>query len=150
MAGSISGYSGRNSLGLQAEFLSRYLERGFDLVADCLLNATFSDEELDKERRIIIDDIARRRTTWSGGVPAVPIRACGRSTPIASILSARWNLWRGSPGASYCNTFVATTAIKNLTLAVVGDVEPNRVDRQGRDTLLRRLRSKRATVRGRR
>jgi len=43
MAGSISGYSGRNSLGLQAEFLSRYLERGFDLVADCLLNATFSD-----------------------------------------------------------------------------------------------------------
>ncbi|HEY5285121.1 MAG TPA: insulinase family protein, partial [Polyangia bacterium] len=45
MAGGLSGYSGRNSLGLQAEFLSRYFERGFDLVADCILNAAFSEEE---------------------------------------------------------------------------------------------------------
>jgi zinc protease len=57
MAGALTGYSGRNSLGLQAEFLSRYFERGFDLVADCILNAAFSEDELEKERRIVLDDI---------------------------------------------------------------------------------------------
>ncbi len=127
MAGSISGYSGRNSLGLQAEFLSRYLERGFDLVADCLLNATFSDEELDKERRIVIDDIRAQednlgqvafRLFHSGMWKKHPYRLdpLGTSDSVA-----------GFTRRKLLQHFRRHYAIKNLTLAVVGDVEPNRV-----------------------
>src|SRR6185436_14828836 len=57
MAGNLSGYSGRNSLGVQAEFLARHWERGLELLADCLLNASFSEDELEKERRIVLDDL---------------------------------------------------------------------------------------------
>ena len=127
MAGSISGYSGRNSLGLQAEFLSRYLERGFDLVADCLLNATFSDEELDKERRIIIDDIRAQednlgqvafRLFHSGMWKKHPYRL----DPLGTLESVA-----GFTRRKLLQHFRRHYAIKNLTLAVVGDVEPNRV-----------------------
>jgi zinc protease len=127
MAGSISGYSGRNSLGLQAEFLSRYLDRGFDLVADCLLNATFSDEELDKERRIIIDDIRAQednlgqvafRLFHSGMWKKHPYRL----DPLGTLESVA-----GFTRRKLLQHFRRHYAIKNLTLAVVGDVEPNRV-----------------------
>ena len=127
MAGSISGYSGRNSLGLQAEFLSRYLERGFDLVADCLLNATFSDEELDKERRIVIDDIRAQednlgqvtfRLFHSGMWKKHPYRLdpLGTTDSVAGFTRRR-----------LMQHFRRFYAIKNLTLAVVGDVDPSRV-----------------------
>ena len=127
MAGSISGYSGRNSLGLQAEFLSRYLERGFDLVADCLLNATFSDEELDKERRIVIDDIRAQednlgqvafRLFHSGMWKKHPYRL----DPLGTAESVA-----GFTRRKLLQHFRRHYAIKNLTLAVVGDVEPSRV-----------------------
>jgi zinc protease len=127
MAGSISGYSGRNSLGLQAEFLSRYLDRGFDLVADCLLNATFSDEELDKERRIVIDDIRAQednlgqvtfRLFHSGLWKQHPYRLDPLGTADSVAGFTRRKLLQ------YFHRFYA---IKNLTLAVVGDVDPSRV-----------------------
>ena len=87
---SIGGFSGRNSLGVRAELLSRHWERGLEILADCLLNAAFSDEELEKERRQVLDEIcARRRTTSAGGVPPVPRSACGSGTPTASTCSAR-------------------------------------------------------------
>jgi zinc protease len=127
MAGSISGYSGRNSLGLQAEFLSRYLERGFDLVADCLLNASFSDEELDKERRIIIDDIRAQEDNL--GQVAFRLFHSGlwkkhpyRLDPLGTADSVA-----GFTRRKLLQHFRSHYAIKNLTLAVVGDVDPNRV-----------------------
>jgi len=57
LAGSLSGYAGRNSVGVQAEFLSRNWEQGAELFADCLLHASFPDDELEKERKIVLDDI---------------------------------------------------------------------------------------------
>lgn len=127
MAGSISGYSGRNSLGLQAEFLSRHLERGFELMADCLLNATFSDEELDKERRIVLDDLRAQednlgqvafRLFHSGMWKRHPFRMDPLGTPESVAGFTRRKL---------VHHFRRHYSIKNLTLAVVGDVEPSRV-----------------------
>jgi zinc protease len=127
MAGSISGYSGRNSLGLQAEFLSRHLERGFDLVADCLLNATFSEEELDKERRIILDDLRAQEDNL--GQVAFRLFHSGmwrrhpyRMDPLGTADSVS-----GLTRRKLIHHFRRYYSIKNLTLAVVGDVDPNRV-----------------------
>ena len=44
MAGNIGGNPGGNSVGLRGEFLTRHLERGFDLFAECLLEPAFSEE----------------------------------------------------------------------------------------------------------
>lgn len=127
MAGSLSGYSGRNSVGLQAEFLSRYFERGFDLMGDCLVNATFSEDELEKERRIVLDDIRAQEdnlgqaafrlfhaTLWRKH----PYRLdpLGTSESISALTRRR-----------LLQHFHRYYDISNLTIAVVGDVEPNRV-----------------------
>src|SRR5262249_50556063 len=57
MAGSIGGFSGRNSFGLRAEMLARHWERGLEILADCMLDPALSDDELEKERRQALEEI---------------------------------------------------------------------------------------------
>ena len=57
MAGSIGGFSGRNSFGLRGEMLARHWERGLELFADCILDPAFADDELEKERRQALEEI---------------------------------------------------------------------------------------------
>jgi len=59
-AGSVSGAGGRNSVSLRAEALSRHFERTFTLFADCLLEPAFPEEELERERHLLLQEIAAR------------------------------------------------------------------------------------------
>jgi zinc protease len=127
MAGALTGYSGRNSLGLQAEFLSRYFERAIDLVADCLQNATFAEAELEKERRIVLDDIRAQedslgQVTFQLFHSAMWQRHPYRLDPIGTIQSVAALTRR-----KLMNHFRQRYSTSNLTIAVVGDVDPPRV-----------------------
>ncbi|NOK17766.1 M16 family metallopeptidase, partial [Corallococcus carmarthensis] len=59
-AGNVSGQGGRNSVSLKADFLSRYFEPGFRLFADVLLNPAFREEEVARERALLLQDILTR------------------------------------------------------------------------------------------
>ena len=59
-AGSIAGAGGRNSVSLRTETLSRHLERAFAVFADCLLGPAFPEEELERERALLLQEIAAR------------------------------------------------------------------------------------------
>jgi len=59
-AGSIAGAGGRNSVSLRAEALSRHFDRAFTLFADCLLAPAFPEEELERERHLLLQEIAAR------------------------------------------------------------------------------------------
>lgn len=57
MASSISGFSGRNSLGLSGTFLSEHFDRGLDLFLECLLTPSFDKEEVERERWMVMQDL---------------------------------------------------------------------------------------------
>ena len=59
-AGSIAGAGGRNSVSLRAEALSRHFDRAFTLFADCLLDPAFPEEEVERERSLLLQEIAAR------------------------------------------------------------------------------------------
>jgi zinc protease len=56
-AGTLSGSSGRNSFGMDGEFLSRHFEAGMSLFSECLLASTFPEAELEKERALLLEEI---------------------------------------------------------------------------------------------
>src|SRR5690606_27884140 len=56
-AGGLGGVSGRNSVGLRAELLSRHLDRGLDVFCDCLFDPVFPDEEIEREKRQMLEEI---------------------------------------------------------------------------------------------
>jgi len=60
-AGSLSGFSGRNSLGISGKFLSRDLYAGLELLADVVLNAAFPSSEMEKVREDILAGIKAKK-----------------------------------------------------------------------------------------
>jgi len=127
MAGALSGYSGRNSLGVQAEFLSRYFERGFDLVADCILNATFSEDELEKERRIVLDDIRAQEDNLGQVAFKLFHSAMWQKHPYRLDPMGTAETVASFTRRKLITHFRQRYSTSNLTIAVVGDVDPTRV-----------------------
>ncbi len=60
LGGSLQGFSGQNTIGLQARFLSQNLDKALPLFAEVLMTPTFPGEELDKLRPRVIAQIKRQ------------------------------------------------------------------------------------------
>jgi zinc protease len=60
-AGSLEGFSGRNSLGVSGKFLSQDLYAGLELFSDLILNADFPPEEIEKVREDILAAIKAKK-----------------------------------------------------------------------------------------
>jgi len=61
LGGSLNGFSGRNTTGISADFMSRHFERAIELVADVAKNPSFPPAEIERKRREIIFAIERRK-----------------------------------------------------------------------------------------
>ncbi|HTO52725.1 MAG TPA: pitrilysin family protein [Myxococcota bacterium] len=126
IAADLSGFSGRNSFGLQGDFLSESLDQGLDLFSDVLLHPAFDPQEVDKqkvERRAAL----RRREDNLGTkafelfqkelYPAHPYRFSSLGTSESLEKIDRRSL------ESYWSSFAQP---ENAVLGVVGDVDPDR------------------------
>lgn len=127
LAGSLTGYAGRNSVGLQAEFLSRNWEQGLDLVGDCLLHASFPDPELDKERRIVLDDIRAQDDNLGQAAFRLFQSLMWKRHPYRMDLIGTADSVSGLTRRRLVIHFRKHYPPGGLTLSVVGDVEPARV-----------------------
>jgi len=130
MAGSLSGYSGRNSLGLAAEFLTRYWGQGLEILADCLQNPTFPENEIVRERRLILDDIKAQEDNLTHVVFQAFHRALWSRHPYRlDPLGSKASL-EGFSARQVRAFFRRHYTPAGLTLAVVGDVDPDEVIEQ--------------------
>ncbi|MCK5215777.1 MAG: insulinase family protein [Candidatus Omnitrophica bacterium] len=60
LGASLAGFSGRNSFGVQMEFLSQDIQWCVDLLVDILMNPTFNEDELIKERKDMLTAILQQ------------------------------------------------------------------------------------------
>ena len=126
MAGAIGGFSGRNSFGLRAELLSRNWERGLDILADCILNPTFPDGELEKERHQVLDELHSQEDNLSSVAFRLFAESLYKKHPYrfdvlgtaASVSGFSQKMLRDAYGRWF--------PLADMTLAIVGDVDPAR------------------------
>ncbi|MFH1148025.1 MAG: pitrilysin family protein [Pseudomonadota bacterium] len=123
MAGSITGFSGKNTFGLSGTFLSRFFARGFHVFSDIMINPAFAKEELEKLRPVLL----------------AQLKAQEDSLPALTFLNFSRLLYEGYPYAlnplGTCENIRRFSAQEirkirknsvvpgNLVLSVVGDVE---------------------------
>ncbi len=97
MAGSISGFNGKNTFGLKADFLSRFLEPGLKLTRDVLLTPAFDNEEAEKIRPELLAVLKQQEDS----LPSLGFKEFNRI------------LFQGHPYA--LNTVGSETSIKSFT-----------------------------------
>jgi len=57
LGGELNAYTTKEETCIYASILAQYIDRAIELIADILINATFPERELEKEKEIIIDEI---------------------------------------------------------------------------------------------
>lgn len=127
MAGSLGGFSGRNTMGIAGEFLAANAERGLALLAGCLLTPSFREDELELERRRLLEQI-RTETDQPGSVafrlfheamfPRHPYRMqiIGDAASVASFTRRSLVDWHQR-----------WLQLSQMVLTITGDVDPEKI-----------------------
>ena len=74
MAGSLTGFSGRNTFGLQGAFLGRYFDPALELVRDVLMTPGFDEEEAERIRMELLAQLKHQ----DDSLPSVAFREFNR------------------------------------------------------------------------
>lgn len=61
----LNAYTSKEETVLQSAFLKEHYERSLELMADIIINSTFPQKELDKEKEVVIDEINSYKDTPS-------------------------------------------------------------------------------------
>lgn len=127
MAGSISGFSGRDSIGVEGVVLSDYFDKGIELFADLILNPSFNDEEFEKKRREIIYNIQRQEDNLVQSTAKMFFRTLFKTHPygmpslgtVESISAMRKDDLKG-----FYRRYIVPP---NMVFSIVGDVKSEEV-----------------------
>jgi zinc protease len=127
MAGSIGGFSGRNSFGLRGEMLARHWERGLELLADCILAPAFAEDELEKERRQALEEIRTQADNVSSEAFRLFQQTLYTKHPYRLDVIGTADSVAGLTRRRLVDYYKRHVAPSQMTLAVVGDVDPQAV-----------------------
>ena len=122
----MAGLSGRNSLGLRAEWLSRTWESGLDLLAQCILTPTFDSDELAREKRRLLEELEVRRDSPSLVAFRLFSETLYRKHPYRLDVAGSAEVIHALDRKKLARYYRRYYPVRGMTLAIVGDVEPER------------------------
>ncbi len=127
MGGSIRGFSGQNTFGLDGRFLSQNLDKGLELFAEVLLTPSFPSEEIEKLRPLILAQLKRQ----DDYLPGVAIREFRRLLfsphPYGMNPIGRPEVIEKITSDDLKATYVRYSVPEQAVLSIVGDVNPNEI-----------------------
>src|SRR3989337_2702503 len=127
MAGSVSGFSGKNSTGVSGKFLSRYFNDGIDIIADCLLHTTFPQDELEKTRKEILADIKRQEDYLPGYTFKLFYKTLYEKHPYKMPVVGTEKTVSSFKRKDLANHYKKLIVPRNMVISIVGDVEKGEV-----------------------
>jgi zinc protease len=136
LACSISGFSGRNTFGIQGEFLQSNFSDGFALMAACLRTPTFEAGEVELERQLLLEDIRQSADNPSKQAFKLCFENLFQNHPYSRLSHGTEESIGNLHRDTLARTLSSVTAPGRMVLAVAGGVEPEEI-RIMAETLLR-------------
>ncbi len=127
LAGSLSAIGGRSSMSLRGEFLSKHFERAFELFGEVATQPAFREAELERERRLQLQDIAARDDRPSAIAFELFAKTLFTSHPYRLSLSGEKASVESLTRQHLVDYHQRFLDPSQLTLAVVGDVDAEKV-----------------------
>jgi len=122
IAADLSGFSGRNSLGLRAKFMRKDLEQGFRLFAESLRDPTFPEEELSKKRTEILGRLSLQKDDMTRSVFLLFLARHYGDHPYARNPLGTEESVRGTTRQEVVDFYHRVSDPRNLVIAVSGDI----------------------------
>jgi zinc protease len=122
MGAELSGYSGRNSFGLQGKFLQRDFEKGFRLFADSILDPTFPAEELEKKRIETLGALKQQKDQLTQATFLLFLEAHYGDHPYGRNPLGTENSVRGMTPSDLKEYYERWADPRNMVIAISGDI----------------------------
>ncbi len=129
LAAEIEGFSGRNSIGITLDCLAETLEPAFDLFSEAVLEPRFDAEELERERRETLAALDRREDRLGQIAFQLFARTEYQSHPYRMTVLGERESVSSFDAASLRRHADRFVRANRGALAIVGDVDPERVAR---------------------
>jgi zinc protease len=125
MAGHMDGFAGRNSFGMRATFLKQHLDRGLALFFESMREAAFADDELDRTRHLVLEDMRNKLDNPAGLAFELFGRSLWLEHPYRRDILGTASSVKGATSDAL-RAFWHRRAIPSRTvLSFVGDVDPD-------------------------
>jgi len=126
-AGSLNGFSGRNTLGVSGRFLSKDLYAGLELLADVLLNPAFPPSEMDKVREDILAAIKAKKDRPTSELFDLFYQTLYPESPYGHPRSGTLETISSITRSDLETWYRSVAMPSNLVLTLVGDLNPDQV-----------------------
>ncbi|MFH1951434.1 MAG: pitrilysin family protein [Pseudomonadota bacterium] len=126
-AGSLSGFSGRNSIGVTAKFLSKDLYAGMELLADVVLNVAFPQSEMEKVRDDILADIKAKKDRPTAQLFDLFYKTLYPDYPYGHPLTGTTETIRSITRSDLEEWYYSVAIPSNFVLTVVGDLKKDQL-----------------------
>lgn len=127
MAGDISGFNGKNTFGVKADFLSRFFEEGMELVRDVIRTPAFSAEETEKIRPELLAQLKNQEDS----LPSLAMREFSRMLfkehPYGLNTVGAENSIKKLSAEGLKSLYQKHAQPENLVIAISGDITSEKV-----------------------
>ncbi|MBI3073853.1 MAG: insulinase family protein [Deltaproteobacteria bacterium] len=127
MAGALGGFAGKNSIGLRGEFLAKTLEAALELFADCLLRPTFEGAELERERRLVLEELRNQEDSLASLAFKTFAKLHYKAHPYRMDMLGTGKTVSEFKVADLVEHYRRTFVGENVIVSIVGDFEAARV-----------------------
>jgi predicted Zn-dependent peptidase len=120
-------WTGWESINFQTVVPAVEFDRALDVISDMLVNSTFDEDRIDKERRVVLEELNRRLNSPSGHVQDIFAKTIFEGHPAENLpIGNRETLGRSNREVltSFRDTYFVAN---NMVVAVVGNVRHEEV-----------------------
>ena len=127
VGGSISAFSGNNSMGISIEVLKEDTALAIDILADVLKNSTFSAESVDREKKMQLAEIAHEKEQIIKTAINLTKKNLFGTHPYAlNGLGTEVSVSKLKP-KDVVNFYKGVAVPGNMVLAIFGDIDPTQI-----------------------
>ena len=137
----ITSWGGRNNAGTWIDFTFYYVDipsdhalKGLDILADALLHSTFDPAEIEKERKVILEEIRRKEDTPQGKVALAFQETLFAGSPYGLPVLGLEESVLATTRRTFLDYREAFYSPDNLVIVVVGDIDADGITERVRDT----------------
>ena len=125
--GDLSGFSGNNSFGISARFLSKVIYPGLELLADVLMNPTFPESEIKKVRQDMLATIKSKKDHPTPQLFDLFYKTLFRYHPYGHPQTGTIKSIKSINRSDLIEWYNTLAVSSNFVVAVVGDVNKDQL-----------------------